>query len=94
MTGIYFATTRRTPTGQTICPHEAVTVLQAVRAYTMGGAYASFEEGIKGSIEPGKLADLVVLSENILKITPEKILKTKVEMTMVDGRVVYERKDA
>jgi len=93
MTGIYFATTRKTPTGQTICPHEAVPVLQAVRAYTLGGAYASFEEGIKGSIEPGKLADIVVLSENILKVTPEKILKTKVEMTMVDGKVVYERKD-
>ncbi len=94
LTGIYFTVTRKTPTGQTICPHEAVSVLQAVRAYTLGGAYASFEEGIKGSIEPGKLADLVVLSENILKIAPEKILKTKVELTMVDGKVAYEREDA
>jgi len=68
----------------------AVSVLQAIRAYTLSGAYASFEEGIKGSIEVGKLADLVVLSRNILKISPEKILETKVDLTRVDGNVVYE----
>ena len=70
----------------------AVSVLQAIRAYTLSGAYASFEEGIKGSIEVGKLADLVVLSRDILKISPEKILETKVDLTMVDGNVVYERR--
>jgi predicted amidohydrolase YtcJ len=90
LTGIYFAVTRKTFTGQTIAPHEAVSVLQAIRAYTLSGAYASFEEGIKGSIEVGKLADLVVLSRDILKIAPEKILETKVDLTMVDGNVVYE----
>ena len=68
----------------------AVSVLQAIRAYTLSGAYASFEEGIKGSIEVGKLADLVVLSRDILKISPEKILETKVDLTLVDGNVVYE----
>jgi predicted amidohydrolase YtcJ len=91
MHGIYFAVTRKTPTGQTIVPHEAVTVLQAIRAYTMSGAYATFEENIKGSLEPGKLADLTVLSEDLLKISPEKILGTKVDLTMVDGVVVYEK---
>ncbi len=92
MHGIYFAVTRKTPKGQTIAPHEAVTMLQAIRAYTMSGAYATFEENIKGSLEPGKLADLAVLSEDLLKISPEKILGTKVDLTMVDGKVVYERK--
>lgn len=92
LTGIYFAVTRKTPSGQTIAPHEAVSVLQAIRAYTLSGAYASFEENIKGSIEPGKLADLVVLSDDILKISPEKLLQTKVDLTMVDGNVVYERR--
>lgn len=92
MHGIYFAVTRKTPTGQTIAPQEAVTVLQAIRAYTMSGAYATFEENIKGSLEPGKLADLVVLSDDILKVAPEKILGFKVDLTMVDGKVVYQRK--
>jgi hypothetical protein len=91
LTGIYFAVTRKTPSGQTIAPQEAVSMLEAIRAYTLAGAYASFEEGIKGSIEPGKLADLVVLSENILEVSPESILRMHVDLTMVDGVVVYEK---
>ncbi len=91
MHGIYFAVTRKTQTGQTIAIHEAVTVLQAIRAYTMSGAYATFEEEIKGSLEPGRLADLAVLSDNILKVPSEKILGIKVDLTVVDGKVGYER---
>ncbi len=91
MHGIYFAVTRKTQTGQTIAPHEAITVLQAIRAYTMSGAYATFEEEMKGSLEPGKLADLAVLSDNILKVPSEKILGIKVDLTIVDGKVVYEK---
>ncbi len=91
LTGIYFAVTRKTPTGQTIAPQEAVSMMQAIRAYTLNGAYASFEENIKGSLEPGKLADLVVLSEDILTAPRAKILGIKVDLTMVDGKVVYQR---
>jgi predicted amidohydrolase YtcJ len=91
LTGIYFAVTRKTPTGQTIAPHEAVSVMQAIRAYTLNGAYASFEENIKGSLEPGKLADLVVLSDDILEAPAEKIMGIKVDLTMVDGEVAYQR---
>ena len=94
LTGIYFAVTRKTPSGQSIAPGEAVSVMQAIRAYTLSGAYASFEEGIKGSIEAGKLADLVVLSGDILQVSPNKILGLQVDLTMVDGSVVYQREKA
>lgn len=64
---------------------------EAIRAYTWGSAYASFEEKIKGSIEPGKLADMAVLSSDILTIDPAEIAKVKVAMTVFDGRVIYDR---
>ncbi|UWZ82758.1 amidohydrolase [Occallatibacter riparius] len=93
--GIYAATTRRTLDGNNPngwVPEQRITVAQAVHAYTMGSAFAEHQEKVKGSIEPGKLADLVVLSEDIFTIPPEAIEKTKVDMTIFDGRVVYERK--
>lgn len=93
--GIYAAVTRRTLDGkrpQGWVPEQKITVAEAVRAYTMGSAYASFDEKIKGSIEPGKLADLTVLSADIFKIDPVEIEKVKVALTVFDGKVVYERK--
>ena len=70
-------------------PAQRVTLEQAVAAYTLNGAFASFEEGIKGSIKEGKLADLVVLSQNLFTIPPEEIHKTKALLTLVGGREVY-----
>ena len=64
---------------------------EAVYTFTMAGAFASFEEDIKGSIEEGKMADMVVLSENIFDISEEKIKDVKVDMTIFNGKVVYER---
>ena len=61
--------------------------------FTYNGAYAAFEEGIKGSLEPGKLADIVMLSENILDYPEKKLMDVKTVMTMIDGEVVYERKE-
>ncbi|MFN7946353.1 MAG: amidohydrolase [Blastocatellia bacterium] len=93
--GIYAAATRRTLDGkhpQGWVPEEKITVAEAIRAYTMGSAYASFDEKLKGSIEPGKVADLAVLSADILTINPVEIEKTKVMMTVFDGKVIYERK--
>ncbi len=93
--GIYAAATRRTLDGKHPdgwVPEQKITVAEAIRAYTMGSAYASFEESVKGSIEPGKLADLVVLSDDILSIDPVAIAQTKVQMTVFDGKVIYERK--
>jgi hypothetical protein len=94
MMGIYGAVTRRTLDGkrpQGWVPEQKITVAEAVRAYTMGSAYASFDEKIKGSIEPGKLADLAVLSADIFKINPIEIEKAKVVMTIFDGKVIYDR---
>ncbi|MGA8027918.1 MAG: amidohydrolase [Bryobacteraceae bacterium] len=89
--GIYGAATRRTLDGKHPdgwIPEQKITVEEAVRAYTMGSAYASFEEKIKGSIEPGKLADIVVLSDDIFGIDPIKIADAKVIMTIFDGKLI------
>jgi hypothetical protein len=89
--GIYAAVTRRTLDGKHPdgwIPEQKITVAEAVHAYTMGSAYASFEDNIKGSIEPGKLADLAVLSNDIFSIDPIKIADTKVYMTIFDGQIV------
>ncbi len=88
---IYSAVTRKTDSGQDIGPAQKVTVREAIRAYTLAGAYASFEEDIKGSIEVGKLADLVVLSGDILRVDIEKIKDLLVDITMVDGLIRYRR---
>ena len=69
---------------------QAVSVLEAIRCMTYNGAYASFEEDIKGSIEPGKLADMIVLSDDVLSIAPFDIYKLKVDMTMIGGNIEWE----
>jgi predicted amidohydrolase YtcJ len=95
LAGIYAAVTRRTLDGKNPggwIPEQKITVAEAVRAYTVGSAFAEREESIKGSIEPGKLADLVVLSEDIFAIDPAEIINTRVDMTVFDGRIEYERR--
>lgn len=87
--GIYVAVNRKTDAGQELGPEQRVTVEEALRAYTMGGAYATFEEEDKGSIEPGKLADLAVLSRDPTQVDTEEIKDIEVEMTIVGGRVEY-----
>jgi predicted amidohydrolase YtcJ len=93
--GIYAAATRRTLDGKNPngwIPEQRITVAQAVHAYTVGSASAEHQEAVKGSIQPGKLADLVVLSDDIFAIPPEAIEKTKVDMTIFSGNVVYQRR--
>ena len=95
MLGLYAAVTRQTLTGQPAAgwfPDERITIAEAIKAYTYNTAYANFEEKIKGSIEVGKLADLTVLSQNLLKIEPKDFLTTNVVYTIVDGKIVYEAK--
>jgi predicted amidohydrolase YtcJ len=91
--GIYAAVTRRTLDGKRPggwVPEQKITVEEAVRAYTFGSAYAEFAENVKGSITPGKLADLVILSQDIFKIDPVEIENVRVRMTITGGRVVYD----
>jgi predicted amidohydrolase YtcJ len=93
--GIYAATTRRTLDGKHPdgwVPEQRISVSEAVHAYTVGSAYAAMEESIKGSLDPGKLADLVVLSDDIFHIDPAQIQSTRVDMTIFDGQVIFERK--
>ena len=73
-------------------PEQKLTVAEAIEAYTMGSAYAEFQENVKGSITPGKLADMVVLSEDIFSIDPAKIRDVKVLKTVVGGKVVWGEK--
>src|SRR5215207_5489197 len=94
--GIYAAVTRRTLDGKNPggwVPEQKITVEESVRAYTFGSAYAAFAENVKGGITPGKLADLVILDRDIFRIDPAEVEKVKVLLTVMDGRVVYEKKD-
>ena len=71
---------------------EAVTRAQALKMFTIWPAYAAFEEKLRGSIEPGKLADLTILSADIMTIPEAEILKTKCVMTVINGELVFEEK--
>jgi len=90
--GIYAAVTRATLDGKNPggwFPEQRLTVEEALRAYTLGAAYAAFQEKEKGTISPGKLADVVVLSDDLFQIPPERIKDVRVEVTIVGGKVVY-----
>jgi len=93
LAGIHAAVTRRRVDGRPGAdgwvPAQRLTIAQAVHAYTLGAAYASGEARIKGSLTPGKLADLAVLSHDIFDIDPMEILDTRVKMTVFDGRIVH-----
>lgn len=91
LTGIYALVTRHTEAGQDFCARESVSVLEALKMYTLQGAYASFEEEVKGSIRPGKLADLVVLTDNPVQIDPEGIKDIQVVLTIIDGKIAWEK---
>ena len=93
VSGIYAAVTRATSDGKNPggwIPEEKISVADAVRAYTTGGAYAEFAEKEKGTIEAGKLADLVVLDKDLFALAPDRLRDARVIMTVVGGKVVYE----
>jgi predicted amidohydrolase YtcJ len=85
------AVLRKTELGVVMDPSEAITVMDGIRMFTINAAYIEFEEDIKGSIEVGKLADLVVLQEDPLNVPPERIEEIKVDITVIDGKIAYTR---
>ncbi|MGH9337817.1 MAG: amidohydrolase, partial [Vicinamibacteria bacterium] len=91
MVGLYAAVTRKGVSGEVYGAEERITTEEAIRGYTAKGAFLTREENVKGTLEPGKLADIIVLSDDLLAIDPEKILDVEVLMTIVNGKVVYER---
>ncbi|MFZ0063044.1 MAG: amidohydrolase [Pyrinomonadaceae bacterium] len=96
MLSIYAAVTRRTLDGKNPdgwIPEQKISVEEAVRAYTAGSAYAEFQEASKGTLIPGKLADIVMLSQDLFRIEPREIEKVKVVLTIMDGRIVYQASD-
>jgi predicted amidohydrolase YtcJ len=91
--GLYAAITRKSEDGkQEYFPEQRLTIDQAIYAYTVGSAYAQFEEKEKGKIVPGMLADFVVLDRDVTAVAPQKILGTKVLRTVVGGKTVYDAK--
>lgn len=94
MLGLYAAVTRQTLAGEPAegwYPDQRISIEEALRAYTIGTAYANFEEQQKGSITVGKLADLTVMDRNLLEVPSKELLEAQVLYTIVDGKIVYER---
>ena len=94
MYGLYAAITRKTMTGEPEdgwFPEERISMEEAIRAYTLNTAYANFEDDIKGSITPGKLADITVLDQNLFEVDPMNLPDVEVLYTIVDGDIVYEK---
>jgi|TARA_Y100000310_G_scaffold332540_1_gene408334 hypothetical protein len=89
--GLFAAVTREGMSGRVFGVDEAITMQEAIRGYTITGAYLNFEEEIKGSLEAGKFADMIVLSEDILSVDPERIMDIQVEQTYVGGKLVFSR---
>jgi len=91
--GLYAATTRKSVNGKTeYFPEQKISMDQAIAAYTTGSAFAEFAEKDKGQIQPGMLADFVVLDRDITAIPSQKLLETRVLRTVVGGKTVYEAK--
>ncbi len=90
---LYAAVTRRTLDGKHPggwFPEQKISVAEAVRCYTVNPAYAEFSENVKGTLTPGKFADLVILDKNIFTVDPVEIENAKVVLTVVDGKVAFE----
>ena len=91
LASFHCSVTRLAHDGESFFPDQAMTRMEALRSYTIHNAYAAFEEDVKGSITPGKLADITVLSRDIMTVPAEEILETEVDLTILGGEVRYER---
>ena len=91
---IYAAVARKTLTGEPEggwFPEQRISVEEAIKAYTINNAYATFENDIRGSIKAGKLADITIFDRNLIEIPEEEILQVEVTYTIVDGKIVFEK---
>jgi len=91
LTGIYAAVTRSAENDLVVGRHEKISALEALRMYTRYAAYTTFEEDIKGTISPGKLADIVVLNEDPTRLSDTDLRKLKVNMTIIGGEIVWDK---
>jgi predicted amidohydrolase YtcJ len=92
---IYAAVTRKTLTGEPEggwFPEQRISVEEAIKAYTLNNAYAAFEDRLRGSLEKGKLADITVFDRSLIEIPEVEILETEVLYTIIDGKVIFEKK--
>lgn len=92
LVGLYAAVTRKGMSGKVWGADERVSIQEAIRAYTVNSAYINFDEPIKGTLETGKLADMVVMGDDLLTIDPNRIKDARIDMTIVGGKVLYERR--
>jgi predicted amidohydrolase YtcJ len=88
---IHSLVNRKTKTGKPIGQSQKISVMEALKLYTINAAYHSFDEKLLGSIEEGKLADMVVLDEDILLVSKEKIIDIPIDVTIIDGKIVFQR---
>lgn len=91
MTNLYSMLTRRTAKGQVLGAHECLNMPEAIHACTYNGAYLSFSETQKGTLTAGQLADITVTDRNLLDVEPEQLLETQIDLTILGGRIVYDR---
>ena len=91
--GVYAAVSRKSESGKGVVPEEKVSPLEALRMYTVFAAKSGFEEEIKGSIAPGKLADMVLLNGDPTRVAPDEIKDLRVEMTILNGEVVWQKEN-
>jgi predicted amidohydrolase YtcJ len=91
LVGIYAAVTSKAVTGEEFLPQKRISPIEAMKMYTQAAAYASFDEGVKGSIAVGKLADFALLSADPTRVPPEEIKEIGVDMTIADGRIAWLR---
>jgi predicted amidohydrolase YtcJ len=88
----YASVSRKLKDGTVFFPDQRMSRMEALKSYTVNGAYAAFEEGSRGSLKPGKYADITVLSKDILKIPEDEIPTARVAYTIVGGKVLYKSK--
>ena len=93
ITGIYSAISRMAKTGKTIAAKEGIDILSAIQMFTLNAAKVFFDEDLKGSITPGKLADMVLLSKDVTRLSSEEVKGINVVMTIIEGKIVWESHD-